>query len=272
MKYVLLLVCLTFNSLVGKAAGREGVVRLKERAGVAGEAIRLSDLLPADAPAQVRALAMGVELGRSPHLGSPRILSGEQITRHLNAHPDWLALFSIPDHVTVVRQGWPIKPDLIRQTIFEFATKQNWSLGSESSLTLLWSGSPHALIDNPALTVHHADQDNLRHQLRFAVGCVNKQTCGTFLVSARLPANFSRGGQMGAASGTKPGARKRREILAYAGKPAMLTMDDGNIRILLRVICLDSGSLGQTIRTRQANSHRIFSAEVVGAGSLRASL
>ncbi len=269
MKLARWVVCLAWSAVVCPAAGREGVVRLNERAGVAGEAIRLSDLLPADAPAAVRAAALSVELARSPQLGSPRILSREQIGRGLLGHADLPARFSIPEQVTIVRQGWPIRPGSVRKAVLDFAGKQDWGLGPSDSVALELSGNPQALVEDPGLAVQSADADKLRHRLRFVVRCIRPQACGGFLVSASLPADFSNGLHPRTGLGAKP---KQGEILVRAGQPAVLNMRSGNMSIFLRVVCLERGSMGQTIRAREGNSHRIFRAQVVGAGVLRSRL
>jgi Chaperone for flagella basal body P-ring formation len=59
------------------------------------------------------------------------------------------------------------------------------------------------------------------------------------------------------------------EPLVKSGQPALLTWEHGGIRVLLQVICLDSGGEGQSVRARTKNSGRILRAEVVGKGSLR---
>jgi flagella basal body P-ring formation protein FlgA len=63
-----------------------------------------------------------------------------------------------------------------------------------------------------------------------------------------------------------------REILVYAGKPAMLSMHGGAMNISMRVICLDRGSLGQTIRVRDAAGRQIFHAKVIGLAAVQANL
>jgi hypothetical protein len=61
-------------------------------------------------------------------------------------------------------------------------------------------------------------------------------------------------------------------VLAEKGKPATLILDDGSMRISVRVICLQPGVLNQRIRVFEAQSRRVFHAEVVGAGLLHSTL
>ena len=60
-------------------------------------------------------------------------------------------------------------------------------------------------------------------------------------------------------------------MLAEKWKPATLVLDGGSVRISVRVICLQQGVLNQQIRVIEERSRRVFHAEVVGAGRLRAS-
>src|SRR5882724_3982563 len=145
--------CCTVGSMVCQAAGREGVVRLYERAGVAGEAIRLSDFLPPEAPAGVRNMAATIHLGRSPQLSSTRVLSREQILYRIKEHTGLLEQISVPERVTVTRQGWPIAAASVRQAMLDFAAKQNWGQDLSFPPEFAISGRAFALIHDPELNV-----------------------------------------------------------------------------------------------------------------------
>ena len=272
MKLAVLAVCCAVSSMVCQAAGREGVVRLYERAGVAGEAIRLSDFLPPDAPTALRSAAAAINLGCSPQLSSIRVLSREQVLYRIKEHTGLLEQISVPERVTVTRQGWPIAAASVRQAILDFAAKQNWGQDLSFPPEFAISGRAVALIHDPELKVESSEQDSLRDELKFVIRCVKREVCGTFLVATGLPQNFLDGKRAHTGPGVKASPRIQQEILAHAGQPAMLSMDSGNMHISLRVICLERGSLGQTIRAREANSRRVFHAQVVGAGHLRANL
>jgi hypothetical protein len=266
LKLALVLAGCAMVSMVCQAAGREGVVRLNRRAGVAGEAIRLSDLLPADAPADLRTAAAVLELGKCPQLGSTRVLTGAQITQSLQSRPDVLARLLVPERVTVVRQAWAVKPLPVQRAIADFAERQHWNLRVGGLGEIEIAGNPQALTDNPALLVQNVLPDGVRHRLQFVVRCSSEQICGSFLASTEMPMNLA------VAPRAKRNSSRPGETLARAGQFALLSLDDGNLHISLRVVCLEPGLLGQTIRVRDATSRRIFHAEVVAAGALRASL
>lgn len=56
------------------------------------------------------------------------------------------------------------------------------------------------------------------------------------------------------------------------GDSATLVFEDAAIRITMPVICLESGSRGQKIRVASTDRKRFFTAEVVQAGLLKATL
>jgi flagella basal body P-ring formation protein FlgA len=62
------------------------------------------------------------------------------------------------------------------------------------------------------------------------------------------------------------------EQLIKPGQTATLRWDEGGIRIVLPVTCLDAGALGQTVRVQFKNARRILRAEILSDGTLRAGL
>jgi flagella basal body P-ring formation protein FlgA len=56
------------------------------------------------------------------------------------------------------------------------------------------------------------------------------------------------------------------------GQTAMLTWEQGGIRVVLPVTCLEAGAAGQFVLVRFQNAPRTVRAEVVGAGEVRVSL
>ena len=60
--------------------------------------------------------------------------------------------------------------------------------------------------------------------------------------------------------------------LTQPGDSATLILENDGIRISLAVVCLQRGFLRQEIRVRDAAGQRVYRAEVVGAGLLRAPL
>jgi hypothetical protein len=63
-----------------------------------------------------------------------------------------------------------------------------------------------------------------------------------------------------------------KSALMRDGDPATLLFEGSTLRISMPVICLQSGNRGQTIRVASTDHKRFFSAEIIGAGLLKAAL
>jgi flagella basal body P-ring formation protein FlgA len=69
-----------------------------------------------------------------------------------------------------------------------------------------------------------------------------------------------------------PGAAAEEEAAVKRGQTATLTWDEAGIRVVLPVICLEAGRIGQSVLVRLENGTRTLRAEVVGTRAVRASL
>jgi hypothetical protein len=260
------------SPLLCHAAEGRALVRLCERAGVAGETIRLSDFLPPENSAAIRDQAAAIELGRTPLLGSTRYFLREEVEQALREHRGLLEQISIPERIVVFRTGWAISTDLVRHAISDFLAAGNlgavWFVPSQLKVI----GEPAATRNGPELKVKSVEQDKLRGEIRFVISCAQRKECGMFLATMPEPKDFSASLRDRPRSSAILPKISHQEILVRAGKPVMLSMHDGSINISLRVICLDRGSLGQTIRVRDAAGTRIFHARVVGASAVQANL
>ena len=104
----------------------------------------------------------------------------------------------------------------------------------------------------------------------FSVRCARPEDCVPFLLWSRDEnARPARARTVGAPM--KLGGNEQ-ERLVKRGQTVILTWDQGGIRIVLPVICLDAGGLGQFVRAQFKNAPRIVRAEVLSDGTLRASL
>jgi hypothetical protein len=71
---------------------------------VEGEAVRLSDLLPPDAPVELGEICTRIILGNSPLPASQRVISKGQIEQQLREFPSTLEQLEIPNRVIVTRK------------------------------------------------------------------------------------------------------------------------------------------------------------------------
>jgi len=72
--------------------------------------------------------------------------------------------------------------------------------------------------------------------------------------------------------GGSPSAPKAAHPSVRAGQTVTIFWEGGGMRITRTVVCLDSGSPGQQVRTRGQNGGRVVRAQVVGNGLVKALL
>ena len=290
MKYVLLATMLVVATPPGWCVRNQErndlLVQLRDTVGVKQNRVWLADLLPPDASPVLRKVSATIELCPAPQPGSARVLDGEQITARLAGQPELLRQLAIPPRITVRYAGWPIAEERVRLAISEFLRQQSLhELGGRRDLPdaarLEWSQPLLVTEQNPKLEVVGLDWDNRRQSVQARLRCSRRATCGSFLLHVVLPLPLAGEWRQRLAlssalnspgDGMQSAANEDGAVLAEKGKPATLVLDDGSMRISVRVICLQRGVLKQQIRVVEARSRHVFHAEVVGVGLLHASL
>jgi len=266
-------VALMFSPIECTAAGGEPV-RLLERAGSAGEAIRLSDLLPPVVTPEMLRAAATVQLGRSPRLGSVRVLRAREIADRL-ANSAIFEEVSIPDQIMVQRVGYQLVSENVQAVIAEFLKKEHWPVSGVPALK--WNPETYALSSSPRLEVDRTGWDAMRQELQFTVSCVPRKLCGSFLVQMPLSAEGMEQwrGKFGGSSlrhgQEKLTANRSLPLLVRAGQSCRFLVQSGGLRISLPVICLQRGRLGQTIRVREAGGHHTFTGQISSAATVQSS-
>jgi hypothetical protein len=256
-------------------------VQLRDAVEVKRNRVWLSDLLPADAPSAMQKAGAAIELCPAPLPGSARILDAQQITSKLAAQPELFRQLAIPSRITVRSSGWPIEEEMVRMAISTFLREQGWRRDLPGATRLEGLQPLAAREEHPNLQVIGLDWDTRQQSVQVRLRCSTRTSCGSFLVHAvlPLPTGDEWRTRLGWANGSNsPGAGQAPPptitgaVLAEKGKPATLILDDGNMRISVRVICLQPGVLNQRIRVFEAQNRRVFHAEVVGAGLLHSAL
>ncbi len=260
-------------------AKTDALVRLRDLVEVNHEIILLSDLLPLNAPLDLRNASDAIQLGRAPQIGSIRILDPEQIKHQMAAEPALLANFRMPARIMIRRFEWPIKSAAVRGAISAFLQQKKSKYSDLLDTAALQLDNTGALQEDPALVVTGMEWDDQRQVLQLRVRCANRTLCGSFLVHAGWPPAltaqwrtiFASGifsnGTAKAANGALSGP-----MLAEIGRRAILILEGTGLRISIPVVCLGRGVLNQQIRVLDTNTRRVFDAEVVGIGLLHASL
>jgi len=110
--------------------------------------------------------------------------------------------------------------------------------------------------------------------------CMNREDCLPFMASiqvdkdgaAQLASISSRDSLRSAAVSETDQQPASKSIVIRSGSTAMLLLEGDHIQILIPVICLQNGAMGQTIRATDKDHRRIYAAQVVDGGKLRGRL
>jgi hypothetical protein len=258
----------------------EPTIRLLDAVEVRGNRVWLSDLLPIDAPAAIRKTSATIELCQAPEPGSTRILDAALIAGKLVGQSDILRQLSIPPRITVRNSGWPIAASTVRIAISQFLHEQRWVRDLPDGARIESLQPSSATEETPALRVMSLDWDSRQQSVQVRLRCSVRASCSSFLVHLVLPAPLSEEWhtqlRLGSDLNSQPNGRaadnRSGAVLAEKGKLATLVLENGGMRISVRVICLQPGVLNQQIRVFDAKSRHVFHAEVVGANLLHATL
>jgi hypothetical protein len=293
----LVFVCLVASTLVLAASPSAGApVALLSEVDLRTSSVRLSDLLPASAPASLRTASAAVPLGRAPVAGSVRRMTHEEIEHALLDQPQILAGISVPVEIIIRR----VHRQLSRE---EVATAISAALGRENAVdptALNLQLSTLVTCDDPGLEVTGIEFDALRQVTRFRLWTAKEPENLPFYVT--IPGRWmgSKGkpqtpaatearalpdsGEQAAAyvhpkpvypatsiSGAKS-SPKGPEMIVKAGVATRLVIEGPDYRLTSTVIPLQPGALGQQISVRDPLTHKISSAQVAGPGLLKGTL
>ena len=263
---------------------------------VEGETVRLSDLLPPDAPEEFGEIGARVILGESPLPASPRVILKAQIERKLREVPSLLERLEIPDRLIVTRprrrlssaEIWTAIEDFLAERGLPAPVPQACMVSSADGPTLMNAeaaepGKQHCAQGglglqapvfvtqlDPGLAVKSMEPDRVRRRLRFLLWTAHEPQVLPFYVNVEK--------LWSAAAWSSQPLRSMRPahspavVLVAAGKPARLVIETPNLRLTARVSPLESGVKGQVIRVRNLDTQRILEAQVVGVGLLQAEL
>jgi hypothetical protein len=265
-------------------ASRLPRIELLRSAIVAGPSVLLSDLLPEEAPESLRSMAAAISLGAAPQAGNSRILDRGTVERISSATPEVLEEVSVPERMLVSRQRRAITVSevlvAIRAAVSERQVPSEDTLEPEDvrleTDILVAPG-------DPGLRVVRMNLDRGLGRARFLLWASRDPQVLPFYATVRVgrdsalsPVLFSArlGDNAKVAAGHRLSPATERlpkpEILVAQGELATLTLQSAAVRIFVDVVCLERGTLGQTIRVRLPDSEKIFSAHVDGKSRLEA--
>lgn len=280
----LVFVCLGASAVALAASAPAGApTALLSEVDLKMSSVRLSDLLPPEAPVSLRTAGDAVALGRAPVAGSIRHITREEIEHALVDQPQILAAISVPADVIIRRVHRRLSPA-------EVAAAINVELGSDKAVDpakLNLQLSPLVTSDNPGLEVTGIDFDAFHQVTRFRLWTAKEPQNMPFYVTVpgrqmgfkvmpkgeAQPAVSTHSEPVHAAidaGSVKPSAGP--EMLVKAGVPTQLVIEGADYRLTSTVIPLQPGALGQEIHARDPLTHKILSAQVAGPGMLKGSL
>jgi hypothetical protein len=252
--------------------------------------LTLADLLEPGLCQSLHQAAARVCLGSVPNPGSIRVFEGEQIRRLIReieeGEPDLPKNenMRIPDHIVVRRAGRTKSCTDIARVVAQSASEgRPVNLGrtnsDRSNLGRSWEqrlecGTSREIPEDSELELSKTTWNPRLRRWEFVMRCSRPEDCVPFLVWAREnnpPLTLAPPSSPTMSNLTEAGKNVATRLVK-AGQTATLIWEQAGIRMVVPVTCLDGGGLGQFVRVRFKNAAGTLRAEVMGAGTLRASL
>ena len=268
------LICAWIFTVASANASAEDLrVRLLAEVTVQAETLRLSDLLPEDAGARLKAAAETVSLGRAPQAGSLRVFAVNELRLAIAEIRTDTSEIDIPEQVVVRRLGWPLETETVRRTLAQ--SKLTYQLDFSQARIALPTGFT-TVVPDPKLEVTGISSNSDRFSLLARIRCRERLACGRFLVEIvfSVPAGGVRSREQKLASGkaAEPGLWSvAGPVLVQPGRMALLVIDGDGFRIIQAVMPLKRARLGELVRVSDPLTHRSLVAQVSGDGTLRTS-
>jgi hypothetical protein len=253
-------------------------LRVKDYVELRGGEFTLADLLSSGTCSRMHEMASRVNLGAAPTAGTVRVLGRSQVQGWLDA----LAAASgisdeiaspVPAKIVVQRAGARKSCAAIADFARQSLTQAD---GRDVPLENFNCAAAQSIPEGTRLALTKSAWNTGLQRWEFSLRCSQSEDCVPFLVWARAVSG-SRASKPGRTLLPFPSLRKSfethgggNERLIKTGQTATLCWDERGIRIVLPVTCLDSGTLGQTVRVEFKNARRILRAEIMSDGTLRA--
>jgi hypothetical protein len=282
---VVLLFLLSLSCTAGARAAVPVWVLLAE-ARVASESIYLSDLLPVQAPPEIRNAAEKISLGPAPMPGSTITLAGEKIVEVLpGATRDEII---VPAQVVVHRSARLLTRAEVMTAIRVALHSREFPGGSGIDPESVHFSAPVRIsAEDAKLEVRRVDFDAALKQARFLLASAADPRVLPFLVTAELRStshenaseSFAetvsayRGlrGFSSDAHSVPVSAKLSGEMpLVEPRKPAKLHVVSGSMQMFLDVVPLERGALHDTVRVRIPGSGKVLRGQVIAPGRLEA--
>jgi hypothetical protein len=163
--------------------------------------------------------------------------------------------------VTVRRSGWPIRLEQVRAAFLASRTKPDhyWNAAEISLPKAMLTRSRNA--DLQVVSVQAGRNAATR---LVTLRCADHSDCGPFLAVAHGPVDAS--------TNAEPLKPKSSHTLVRPGRKAALVIAGDGIRMVVPVLPLKRGSLGDVVRVLDPAAHRILVAQVSGENALESTI
>ncbi len=269
MKYFLICACLL--TMMASANAQKLRVHLLAEATVQEARVRLSDLLPPDAEARLKAIAGGIFLGRAPQAGSVRVFTGNEL-REAMVESAYTSEIEIPQQVIVRRLGWPLETETVRRALVQSKLTHQIDLAQKR---LTPPPGFTTVVPAPKLEVMAIAPNPDHSGLQARIRCRERTACGSFLVeiaSSQAAGGIrSRQHKLASEEVLTPNLLSSGPVFVQPGRMALLVIDGDGFRVTQPVMPLKPAAVGELVRASDARSHRSWLTQVSGDGSLRLS-
>lgn len=279
-------------------------LQLLDSVKVSSATVTLADLIPADAPASVRAAAQAIVLGSAPQAGISRIISQAELAALLSRSPLTPPGLVLPRQV-VIKRDIPLVSSRALLAVIQSALKNHpeFDAGSLTASQITLPLPIYARADE-SMAVDAIEQDASGRELRFRIRFLREPQRPAFFVMAPVQVNLPvlvatrslRAGEtieagdlravnprdqldaqklvgfklrLNAPAGTAvPRTLLTPAPLVVAGRPATMTLRGNGYTLTSTVIALQSAAMGQIVTVRNPRTRAIAEARVAGRGQV----
>jgi len=274
----LLTLSVLLASLSASAVDAGGLrIALLANTEIQGDSIILANLLPGTVSRRIREAAQTVALGAAPQNGATRQFTREALTAAISSSGLSPADFIIPESVTIRRGSRLISLEEIYSAIQSSLAKNPVTGIPPFQLRdLTLDADVRVPPGDAGLQVTQITFDQFIGRARFRLWTRSAPGVLPFFVTAKVssavPASPSASKLLTIAARSSNTLDTSALVLVQPGRPARLHLHSSNMNMLLQVLPLQRGRLGDVIRVRLAVTGRTVQARVAGDAYLDATL
>jgi hypothetical protein len=275
------------------AAQMAGRVALNPSTVAHHEFISISDLLPPEAPEEMRARAAALTLGEAPLPGAHRIFARAQVERALRAVPELRSALAIPPSIQVTRWSRPLtREEVLAAIVAALGSNQLTNQAPLPSRDLVFNSNVVVTEAAPKLRVTRIEHSPDRAETHVRLLTASEPRSPSFWVTLLLnldadgPAESAHPADLEAAHRILKTPHNQRRVAIRDGQPSategsilvrtgdrvQLIVQTQGMRLSAKATSLDIGCLGQRIRVRNSDTGKVLSGTIVAAHTIKADI